>query len=239
MSTSFDFLSGEVLLIDKPLKWTSFDVVNKIRYTVKRYEGVKKLKVGHAGTLDPLATGLLLVCTGKKTKTINELMGQVKTYTGIITLGGTTPSYDLETTIENQTRVDLKEEEIMNGTRPFLGDILQTPPAHSAKKIDGKKAYELARKGKEVELKKNAIHISKFDIIDISNSPLVDGGIDCSFEITCSKGTYIRSIAHDLGANLGCGGFLSQLRRTKIGDYSVDQAFQIDTFCNLLDQENS
>ncbi|PCJ95461.1 MAG: tRNA pseudouridine(55) synthase TruB [Flavobacteriaceae bacterium] len=216
MKTQEDFLTGQLLLIDKPLGWTSFQVVNKIRWNIRKKFDLKKIKVGHAGTLDPLATGLLLICTGKYTKTIDELQGQVKEYTGTITLGGTTPSYDLETEIDQKFSIDHISEELIHETiHQFIGKIEQVPPVFSALKKDGKRLYEYARKGEEVEIKSRSIEILAFEITKIE-LPKID------FRIICSKGTYIRSLAHDFGKALGSGGHLSALRRTKIGDYNVN-----------------
>ena len=223
-----NFQAGHLLLIDKPLNWTSFDVVNKLRYALKKKLDVKKIKVGHAGTLDPLATGLLLICTGKKTKEIESLMGMDKTYTGTITLGATTPSYDLETELENISAISLTETDIKDACTQFVGHIEQIPPVFSAKKVDGKKAYISARKGQEIEMKKSQIHISEFRITKITDSNILKGGIDCDFEVICSKGTYIRSLANDFGASLGTGGFLSALRRTCIGDFKVTDSLSVD-----------
>jgi len=219
-----DFLAGELVLVDKPLKWTSFDVVNKLRYTLKKATGVKKLKVGHAGTLDPLATGLLVICTGKKTKTIESIQGQVKEYTGCIQLGGTTPSYDLETEIENQQPIaHLTKVQIKATAASFEGMQDQLPPIFSAKKIDGKRAYLKARKGETPKMKSKEILIHFFEVEKIE-LPLV------YFKISCSSGTYIRSIANDFGEKLKVGGFLKSLRRTKIGAYSVENAIQVEEF---------
>lgn len=232
---SFRFLEGETLLIDKPLSWTSFDVVNKLRYGIKRHLNVKKIKVGHAGTLDPLATGLVIICSGKNTKKIEQYMGQKKVYTGSITLGGTTPSYDLETEITLGKNPEFALEQIQEKANDFLGTIMQTPPIFSAKKIDGKKAYELARQGKEVVMKKNPVEVSEFKILDAKKSKHIIKGLDCNFTVTCSKGTYIRSLAFDLGESLGCGGFLSSLRRTQIGEFKVIDAISPEAFINMLD----
>jgi tRNA pseudouridine55 synthase len=230
-----DFAAGEILLVDKPLGWTSFDVVNKMRYEIKRKLKVKKIKVGHAGTLDPLADGLLILCTGKKTKEIDNYMGMPKVYSGTITLGATTPSYDLETQIDATFPLTgLTEESIYAEAKKMEGDVLQNPPIFSAKKIDGNKAYDLARAGKEVVLQAKLVQIQEFKITSI-NMPLVH------FEITCSKGTYIRSIAHDFGKNLGNGGHLSSLRREAIGDFNLKDAKSVDqwiTEINLLDIDN-
>ena len=209
---------GHVFLIDKPLDWTSFDVVNKIRWNIRKAYDLKKIKVGHAGTLDPKATGLLLVCTGKMTKSIDQLQAQEKTYTGTIKLGVTTPTYDLESE-ENQTfPIDhITEELIHETTKQFIGEIQQFPPMHSAIKVDGKRLYELAREGQEIERKSRTITIYDFKITKI-DMPYVD------FECNCSKGTYIRSLAFDFGKALNSGGYLTALRRTKIGEYDVINA---------------
>ena len=212
------FEEGRVLLIDKPLKWTSFDVVRKIRNTLK----IKK--VGHAGTLDPLATGLLIVCTGKFTKKINEYMAQEKEYTGTITLGAETPTYDLESKPENFKPIQHIDEEIIKETtKQFTGEILQTPPIHSAIKQQGKPVYLLARKGVEVILEPRKITIHDFEITAI-DLPVV------SFRVVCTTGTYIRSLASDFGNALGCGGHLSKLRRTRIGKFKVDDAMSVEQF---------
>jgi tRNA pseudouridine55 synthase len=225
------YVDGQTVLINKPLEWTSFDVVNKLRHQLKRKLGVKKLKVGHAGTLDPLATGLLIVCTGKFTKTIDTIQAQEKEYTGVITLGGTTPSYDLETEIDKTFDYSLiTDDEIRNTAVSFVGSSDQMPPIFSAKKVDGQKAYDLARKGKEVKLTPRTIVISSFEIEKIEMPNVY-------FRIACSKGTYIRSIAFDFGEKLGNGGHLSALCRTKIGDYSLDNAFEIDRFIENLWEE--
>jgi len=206
------FEEGQVLLIDKPIEWTSFDVVRKIRNLIR----IKK--VGHAGTLDPLATGLLIVCTGKFTKRINEFMSQEKEYTGSFTLGATTPTYDLESEPVNFKEINLiTNEEILNATGQFTGEIMQVPPAHSAIKIDGKRVYELARQGKEVKIEPRKIVIKEFEITKIEK-PII------FFRVVCTTGTYIRSLANDFGAALGCGAFLSSLCRTRIGDSKLDDA---------------
>jgi len=224
MKTVEEYQAGQVLLIDKPLKWTSFQVVNKVRWLLRKEFNLKKLKVGHAGTLDPLATGLLILCIGKFTKKIDTFQAQHKEYTGTITLGATTPSYDLETEIDQKFSLDgLTSEKIHAATVQFTGDIMQRPPIFSALKKDGKRLYELARKGETVDIPMRNIHISDFEITKI-NLPNVD------FRVTCSKGTYIRSLAYDFGKALGNGGHLSALRRTKIGDYSVENATEISEF---------
>lgn len=216
--TKEDYLNGQLLLIDKPLGWSSFQAVNKLKWAIRKKYGLKKLKIGHAGTLDPLATGLLIICTGKFTKRIPEYQGQTKEYTGTITLGSTTPSYDLETEVDKKFAIDhITEAQIIKTTSRFIGKIEQVPPVFSAIKKDGKRLYEYAREGKDVSIKKRKVHIHSFEIKAI-RLPEVD------FRISCSKGTYIRSIAHDFGKALGSGGHLSRLRRTKIGDFNVDIA---------------
>lgn len=221
-----DFLAGKTLLIDKPLEWSSFQVVNKIRWLIRKKYDIKKIKVGHAGTLDPLATGLLLICTGKSTKTINELQGQIKEYTGTIQLGSTTPSYDLETEVDKTFPTDtITEAQILKTTKQFIGEIEQYPPIFSALKKDGKRLYEYARKGEKVEIKPRKIQIEEFEITQVNlNNMTVD------FRVVCSKGTYIRSLAHDFGKAIQNGGHLVSLRRTKIGDYDVKNAETIEIF---------
>lgn len=222
--TAEDYKNGQVILIDKPLEWTSFQVVNKVRWLIRKQFNLKKIKVGHAGTLDPLATGLLILCTGKFTKQIETYQAQHKEYTGIITLGATTPSYDLETEIDNRFEIgSISEENIRNTTKQFVGDIQQQPPVFSALKKEGKRLYEYARAGEVVEIPSRQIHISSFEITKI-NMPEV------SFKVACSKGTYIRSLAHDFGKALDNGAHLSALRRTKIGDFSVNNAISIEAF---------
>lgn len=219
---NLDYLSGQVILIDKPVNWTSFDVVAKVR----RLINVKK--VGHAGTLDPLATGLLIVCTGKKTKEISNYQEQRKKYTGIITLGKSSPSMDLATEItEKSVPENLTEEKIFEVRNKFLGKIEQVPPMFSAIKHKGKALYKLARKGKEVEREPRQVEIYSFNITKIELP-------DIHFEIACSKGTYIRVIANDFGNELGCGGILSLLRRTEIGDYKVDDAYEMNEFSSMF-----
>ena len=219
--TENNFENGRVLLIDKPLQWTSFDVIRKIRNTIK----IKK--VGHAGTLDPLATGLLIVCTGKFTKKINEYMAQEKEYTGTITLGAVTPTYDLESEPVNFMSLDeISEDLIRETTKQFTGEILQTPPIHSAIKQKGKPVYLLARKGIDVILEPRKITIKEFEITSIE-MPVI------SFRVVCTTGTYIRSLANDFGNALGCGGYLSKLRRTRIGNFLVEDAVSMEEFANL------
>lgn len=224
MNTKEDFLEGQILLIDKPLEWSSFQAVNALKWAIRKKFGLKKIKIGHAGTLDPLATGLLIICTGKFTKKIPELQGQVKEYTGTFTLGATTPSYDMETEV-NQTfpTEHITDDAINEATKQFLGEIEQVPPIFSALKKDGKRLYELAREGKQVEIKSRKIEILEFEITRIAR-PEVD------FRVVCSKGTYIRSLAHDFGKALGSGAYLSELRRTKIGDFNVNNATSPHTF---------
>lgn len=225
-----DFLNGQVLLIDKPLNWTSFQAVNKIRWAIRQAFNIKKIKVGHAGTLDPLATGLLIICTGKKTKEINIYQGQEKEYTGTFVLGATTPSYDLETEINAHFPIDhITEAKIHETTNIFIGEINQVPPVFSAIKKDGKRLYEFARSGEEVTISSRKVTISDFIITKIEDNTL-------HFKVTCSKGTYIRSLAHDFGKALDSGAHLSSLRRTKIGSFSVNQAKTIDSFLSELDK---
>ncbi|CAM1359789.1 tRNA pseudouridine(55) synthase TruB [Tenacibaculum soleae] len=231
MKTEEDYKNGQVLLIDKPLEWTSFQVVNKLRWHIRKRFDIKKIKVGHAGTLDPLATGLLVICTGKKTKTINEYQGQVKEYTGTITIGATTPSYDLETEINETFATNhITDQLIHETTKQFTGIIQQKPPIFSAIKKEGKRLYELARKGETTEIKSREITISTFEITSINNNKL-------DFRVVCSKGTYIRSLAYDFGIALKSGAHLSALRRTKIGDFHVDNAVSIEKFINSLEVE--
>lgn len=223
-----NFQEGVTILVDKPLGWTSFDVVNKIRWNLKQVLKVKNIKVGHAGTLDPLASGLLILCIGKHTKRIDELMGGVKTYTGTILLGKTTPSYDLETAFNEEFQTVHITAELMEKARTkFLGVIQQVPPIFSAKQVDGKRAYDLARAGKEVELKANTVEISDFQI-NTDRFPEID------FSITCSKGTYIRSIANDFGKAVGSGGTLIALRRTASGDLSIENARSVDDWISFI-----
>jgi len=227
--TEEDYKNGQVLLIDKPLEWTSFQAVNKLRWHIKQRFGIKKIKVGHAGTLDPLATGLLIICTGKQTKQIHIYQGQVKEYTGTFTIGATTPSYDLETEIDKKYPIaHISEELIKQSAIQFIGDIQQKPPIFSAIKKDGKRLYELARKGETTEIKARNITIFEFEITKI-NLPKIE------FRVACSKGTYIRSLAFDFGKALGSGAYLSSLRRTKIGDFSVEKAVSIEHFIKKLE----
>ena len=212
------FAEGKVLLIDKPLEWTSYDVIRKLRKIINLK------KIGHAGTLDPLATGLLIVCTGKFTKKINEYMAQEKEYTGTITLGAVTPTYDRESEpVEIKSVEGITAEMIKEKTKEFTGEILQTPPIHSAIKQNGKPVYLLARKGVDVVLEPRKITIKEFEITKVE-MPVI------SFKVVCSTGTYIRSLANDFGAALGCGGYLSKLRRTRIGNFKVEDAMTMEEF---------
>lgn len=226
--TAEDYKEGQVILIDKPLQWTSFQVVNKVRWLIRKSFDIKKIKVGHAGTLDPLATGLLIICTGKLTKKIDTFQAQEKEYTGTFTLGATTPSYDLETEIDQTFDIsEITSEKIHESTKQFIGEIQQKPPVFSALKKDGKRLYEFARSGEEVEIPFRTVTISEFEITNIE-LPKID------FRVVCSKGTYIRSLANDFGKALNNGAHLSALRRTKIGDFCVQNAVGIEDFENSL-----
>lgn len=226
-----DFKNGQVLLIDKPLNWTSFQVVNKLRWEIRQAFNIKKIKVGHAGTLDPLATGLLIICTGKMTKQIHTFQGQDKEYTGTFVLGSTTPSYDLESDIDQHFPTEhISEALIHETTKTFIGAIEQFPPVFSALKKDGKRLYEYARAGEHVEVSSRTVHISEFEITKIE-------GTTIDFRVVCSKGTYIRSLAHDFGKALNSGAHLSVLRRTKIGDFDVANASSPEDFIQSLSSE--
>ncbi|MBP6661025.1 MAG: tRNA pseudouridine(55) synthase TruB [Chitinophagales bacterium] len=224
---NYNFVEGEVILIDKPLDWTSFDVVNKIKFALKRKFGA--IKIGHAGTLDPKATGLLILCTGKKTKEIQQIQDAEKTYTGTFFLGATTECFDTEKEV-NQTFdiAGITNDAIVQCATTFVGEQQQFPPIFSAVKIDGKRAYDLARAGKDVEVKSKSITINKFEITKIE-LPLID------FYVECTKGTYIRSLANDFGAKLNNGAYLYALRRTKIGNYEVKNAFTVDNFLKTIE----
>ncbi len=225
----FDFAAGELLLVNKPYKWTSFDVVGKIRNSFKPL----KLKVGHAGTLDPLATGLLIICTGKMTKQIDSFQAEEKEYTGTMVLGATTPSYDLETEVDQTFAVNtLTTEQIHAACARFTGDIQQYPPAHSAVKIDGERLYEKARRGEEVELRLRNVTITEFEITRVE-LPEVD------FRVVCSKGTYIRSLVNDFGKALNNGAYLSRLRRTRSGNFKVDNAWEVMELVNFIRAQKS
>ncbi|MEO1011873.1 MAG: tRNA pseudouridine(55) synthase TruB [Bacteroidota bacterium] len=226
--TKEDFLNGQLLLIDKPLGWSSFQAVNKIKWALRKKFDLKRIKVGHAGTLDPLATGLLLICVGKHTKRIVALQGQKKEYTGTFTLGATTPSYDLETQIDQSFPIDHITPELVQGAiGGFLGEIDQVPPLFSALKKEGKRLYEYAREGKQVAIEKRKVTLYTFEIASMQLPRL-------EFKVVCSKGTYIRSLAHDFGKALGSGAHLSALRRTKIGEYNVNKAVDPILFSEQL-----
>jgi tRNA pseudouridine55 synthase len=225
----FDFAAGELLLVDKPIGWTSFDVVGKLRNSFKPL----KLKVGHAGTLDPLATGLLIICTGKMTKQIDTFQAEEKEYTGTMILGATTPSYDMETEPDNQFDIShITKEQIKATCQQFTGDVQQYPPAHSAIKIDGERLYEKARRGEEVELRLRSVTISEFEITRIE-LPEID------FRVVCSKGTYIRSLVHDFGKALNNGAYLSKLRRTRSGNYKVADAWEVMELVSLIREQKA
>ena len=226
----FDFINGEILLIDKPLNWTSFDVVNKVRKLLRIKGVIPKIKVGHAGTLDPMATGLLILCTGKMTRKIQELTGFDKEYTGTFCLGATTPSLDLETSVSETFPTDhITPDIIMEAAKRFIGPLEQVPPDFSAKFIDGKRAYELARKNREFKLQPVNVTINEFEITRIA-LPEVD------FRVSCSKGTYIRALARDFGKAVGSGAYLAALRRTSIGEFPVRDAISVEQFEFLLEQ---
>ena len=224
------FLEGKLLLINKPIGWTSFQIVNKIRWLIKSQYDLKKIKVGHAGTLDPLAEGLLIVCTGKWTKKIDEFQGQDKLYSGIFYIGATTPSFDLETEINSRQSIEHIDENILlESTNKFIGDQFQIPPIYSAIKQNGKKLYEYARKGETIELKKRKINISEFKITKIE-LPKVH------FKVKCGKGTYIRSLANDYGLELKSGAYLYKLKREGIGDFKIKDAISIDEFAKIINK---
>lgn len=225
---TYDFIGGEVLLLDKNLEWTSFDVVQRVRNTLCRKMGIKKLKVGHAGTLDPLATGLMILCTGKATKRIEEFQVQEKEYVAVLKLGATTPSFDRETEEENHTECShITEEAFESAIKKFEGEIEQVPPVFSAVKVKGKRAFDYARKGEDVKLQAKKIVIKRI-VVENFNFPFVQ------IKVSCSKGTYIRSLARDIGVALGCGAYLYELRRTKIGNFAVEEAMTIDFFLENL-----
>lgn len=229
-SPKFNFPEGEVLLIDKPLDWSSFHVVNKIRNSILRKLKIRKLKVGHAGTLDPLATGLLIICTGKFTKKIENFQSQEKTYTGTFYIGATTPSFDSETAIDQNFKTDhITEELLLATTKKFMGEIEQVPPVYSAIMVDGVRAYQHARNNEEVKLKSRKVNIQEFEITRIE-LPEVD------FRVKCSKGTYIRSLARDFGVTLNSGAYLKALTRTQIGSFKLSDAMQIDVFLERLNE---
>jgi len=224
----FDFQAGEVLLFDKPIGWTSFDVVNKVRYLIRSHLGIKKIKVGHAGTLDPLATGLLILCTGKFTKRIQEFQDQDKEYTGTFFLGATTPSFDKETEIDKTYNIShITDDKILNAAKQLTGDIEQIPPLFSAIKIKGKRAYDYARKNKDVKLNPRKVSINEFEITGIDLPKIY-------FRVSCSKGTYIRSLARDFGEALNAGAYLTSLCRTKSGSIDLSETMTIEMFQQLL-----
>ena len=238
-STVDEVLEGQVLVFDKPLTWTSFDVVNKVRGTLKHTFNLRKVKVGHAGTLDPLATGVLILCTGRKTKTIEALQAEEKTYTGVIRLGVTTPSFDAETEIDRWGYAakikSLELDFIKDAAKNLTGDLDQMPPQFSAKKVDGVVAYNAARKGKTVNLKHKAVQVYSFDITGMDSATIGEHPVvDVSFEIKCSKGTYIRALARDLGLGLNVGGTLTELRRTKNGNFEVENAYDLLEFITTV-----
>lgn len=225
---TYDFIGGEVLLFDKNLEWTSFDVVQRVRNTLCRKMGIKKLKVGHAGTLDPLATGLLILCTGKATKRIEEFQAQEKEYIAVLKLGAVTPSFDRETEEENQVDCShISEQDFKMAIKSFEGEIDQVPPVFSAVKVKGKRAFDYARNGEDVKLQAKKIVIKEI-VVENFNFPFVQ------IKVRCSKGTYIRSLARDIGEKLGCGAYLYELRRTKIGNFEVEEAMTIDFFLDNL-----
>jgi tRNA pseudouridine55 synthase len=223
-----EFAQGSTIIVDKPLEWTSFDVVNKLRWNLKRKLKVKKIKVGHAGTLDPLATGVLVICVGKHTKRIEELMAGTKTYTGKILLGKTTPSYDLETEYDQTYKVEHINDDLIEKVRQsFIGRQMQMPPIFSAKMVGGKRAYDLARAGKKVELEARPIEIFNLEL-DSSEFPVL------SFEVDCTKGTYIRSMAHDIGQQLESGATLIELRRTKSGEQRIEDSKTVEEWIEFI-----
>ncbi|MBQ7853055.1 MAG: tRNA pseudouridine(55) synthase TruB [Muribaculaceae bacterium] len=224
----FDPLKGEILYIDKPLHWTSFDAVKRVRGTLTRRLGVKRLKVGHAGTLDPLATGVMIVCTGKATKDIDNLQAGVKEYIATMALGATTPSFDLETQIDATYPTEHITRELVEKTMlDFIGEIQQVPPAFSACKIDGKRAYKMARKGQEVELKPKLLVIDELELMEYAQNSL-------TVRVVCSKGTYIRALARDIGQALGSGAHLTALRRTRVGEVTIDRCMQVEEMIQML-----
>ena len=226
-----DFKSGTILSFDKPLEWTSFGLVNKVRYLLCRHIGEKKLKVGHAGTLDPLATGVLIICTGKATKQIDTLQAKTKEYVATLQLGATTPSFDLETEVDaTYPTAHITEEKVKEALTRFIGRIEQVPPSYSACKVDGKRAYDLARQGKEVELKAKVLVIDEIELMDFNPTAM-----QATIRVVCSKGTYIRALARDIGQTLESGAHLTALRRTRIGDYRVEDCHTLDTFQQWLE----
>ena len=230
----WDFEQGEVLAFDKPLHWTSFDLVAKVRYNLCKKLGTKKLKVGHTGTLDPLATGVVVICTGRKTKLIDQLQYDVKEYIATLQLGATTPSYDLEKEIDQTYPTEHITRELIDRTIPlFKGEQWQTPPAFSAIQINGKRAYEFARKGEEVELKPRLLVIDEIEVLNFDEEKML-----LTSRVVCSKGTYIRALARDIGARLNSGAHLTALRRTRVGDTRVEDCYTIEQFLEKLNAEN-
>ena len=230
----WDFEQGEVLAFDKPLHWTSFDLVAKVRYNLCKRLGTKKLKVGHTGTLDPLATGVVVICTGRKTKLIDQLQYDVKEYIATLQLGATTPSYDLEKEIDQTYPTEHITRELIDRTIPlFRGEQWQTPPAFSAIQINGKRAYEFARKGEEVELKPRLLVIDEIEILNFDEEKML-----LTIRVVCSKGTYIRALARDIGEHLNSGAHLTALRRTRVGDTRVEDCYTIEQFLEKLNAEN-
>ncbi|MDR0811357.1 MAG: tRNA pseudouridine(55) synthase TruB [Paludibacter sp.] len=226
-----NFLEGEILYIDKPLHWTSFDAVNRIRWKLRKTLKIKNLKVGHAGTLDPLATGVLIICTGKATKRIEEFQSQTKEYIATLRLGATTPSFDLELPIDATFPTEHITAELVRKVIPqFVGEIWQTPPAYSAVKIDGKRAYDYAREGKEVEIAKKLLVIDEIEILKFEN-------LELKIRVVCSKGTYIRALARDIGIALGSGAHLTELRRTRIGEVRVENCCIIEDLIKYIENE--
>lgn len=223
-----NYLDGEILYIDKPYKWTSFDAVKRVRGAITRRLGVKKLKVGHAGTLDPLATGVMIITTGRATKRIEELQAGIKEYLATMAVGATTPSFDLETEIDATYPNDhITREQVEEVLKTFVGTIEQTPPAYSACKVDGKRAYEMARKGKDVQLKPKTLVIDEIELLEFAPHEI-------TIRVVCSKGTYIRALARDIGEALGSGAHLTALRRTRVGDVTVDQCMDVDTLADTI-----
>jgi len=228
-----DFQEGEILYFDKPLNWTSFDLVSKIRIKISRSLGIKKIKVGHAGTLDPLATGVMIICTGRATKKIEELQCKNKEYIATLSLGATTPSFDLETAIDETYETEhITKDMIINVLQQFTGNIEQIPPVFSACKIEGERAYKLARKGMEVDLKPKSLIIDEIEFLSFSDDKL-------TLRIVCSKGTYIRALARDIGYALNSGAHLIALKRTRIGDITLDKCITIDDFCETQNYVNN
>ena len=226
-----DFKNGTILSFDKPLEWTSFGLVSKVRYLLCKHIGEKKLKVGHAGTLDPLATGVLIICTGKSTKQIDTLQAKTKEYIATLQLGATTPSFDLETEVDaTYPTAHITREKVEEALTRFIGRIEQVPPSYSACKVDGKRAYALARQGKEVELKAKVLVIDEIELLDFNPSSM-----QATIRVVCSKGTYIRALARDIGLALESGAHLTALRRTRIGDYRVEDCHTLDTFQQWLE----